>query len=49
MEQFHAQARYRVASAVVAQIGQKLGQPLALDPAKFERDFTKRGWPCLTL
>ena len=39
MEQFHEQGRYRVASAVVAQIGQKLGQPLALDPAKFERDY----------
>ena len=39
MEQLRAQARYRVASAVVSQIGQKLGQPLAFDRAKFERDF----------
>ena len=42
MEQLHEQGRYRVASAVVSQIGQKLGQPLTLDPANFERDFTKR-------
>ena len=42
MEQFRAQARYRVASAVVSQIGQKLGQPLTLDPAKFERDYETR-------
>ena len=31
MEQLREQARYRVASAVVAQVGQKLGQPLTLD------------------
>jgi penicillin-binding protein 2 len=42
MEQFRAQARYRVASNVVSQIGRKLGQPLALDPAKFERDYETR-------
>ena len=42
MEQLRAQARYRVASAVVSQIGQKLGQPLTLDPAKFERDYETR-------
>jgi len=42
MEQFRSQARYRVASAVVSQIGQKLGQPLTLDPAKFERDYKTR-------
>ena len=39
MEQLRTQARYRVASAVVSQIGQKLGQPLTLDRAKLERDF----------
>ena len=42
MEQFRSQARYRVANAVVSQIGQKLGQPLTLDPAKFERDYKTR-------
>jgi len=42
MEQFRGQARYRVASAVVSQVGQKLGQPLALDRAKFERDYKTR-------
>ena len=42
MEQFRAQARYRVASAVVSQIGLKLGQPLTLDPVKFERDYETR-------
>jgi penicillin-binding protein 2 len=42
MEQLRAQARYRVASAVVSQVGQKLGQPLTLDPAKFKRDYETR-------
>ena len=42
MEQLRAQARYRVASAAVSQVGQKLGQPLALDQAKFERDYETR-------
>ena len=42
MEQFRAQARYRVVSAVVSQIGRKLGQPLTLDPVKFERDYETR-------
>jgi penicillin-binding protein 2 len=42
MEQLHEQARYRVASAVVSQVGQKLGQPLTLDRAKFERDYKTR-------
>jgi len=31
-------ARYRVASAVVTQVGQKLGEPLALDQKKFMRE-----------
>jgi penicillin-binding protein 2 len=42
MEQLRKQARYRVASAVVSQVGQKLGQPLMLDQAKFERDYETR-------
>jgi len=44
MEQLRAQARYRVASAAVSQIGQKLkvDQPLTLDPVKFERDYATR-------
>ena len=42
MEQLRAQARYRVASSVVSQVGQKLGQPLTLDPAKFQRDYDTR-------
>jgi penicillin-binding protein 2 len=42
MEQLREQARYRVASNVVSQVGQKLGQPLTLDPAKFERDYETR-------
>jgi len=36
------QARYNVASAVVAQLGRQIGQPLTLDPAKFERDYKTR-------
>jgi penicillin-binding protein 2 len=42
MEHIRAQGRYRVASAVVSQVGQKLGQPLTLDPAKFKRDYETR-------
>ena len=36
------QARYNVASAVVAQLGRQLGQPLTLNPGKFERDYETR-------
>src|SRR5882724_399989 len=39
LEQFHAQARYNVASAVVSQVAQKMSGPLALDPKKFERAY----------
>jgi penicillin-binding protein 2 len=35
-------ARYNVANAVVAQLGRRLGQPLTLNPAKFERDYKTR-------
>jgi penicillin-binding protein 2 len=42
MEQLRAQGRYRVATTVLSQVGRKLGQPLALNPAKFERDYETR-------
>ena len=42
MEQLRGQARYRVASVIVSQAGQKLGQPITLDPAKFQRDYETR-------
>jgi penicillin-binding protein 2 len=42
MEQLREQGRDRVASAVIAQVGQKLGQPLSLNAAKFERDYKTR-------
>jgi len=42
MEQLRTQARYRVASAVVSEVGRKLGEPLTLDQAKFERDYETR-------
>jgi penicillin-binding protein 2 len=50
MDALTKQARYDVASAVVAQIGRKLGEPLALDRAKFERDYqTRRAMPCTVI
>jgi penicillin-binding protein 2 len=36
------QARYNVASASVAQVERQLGQPLALDPKKFESAYEKQ-------
>jgi penicillin-binding protein 2 len=36
------QTRFRVASSVVEQVGQRLGQPLALDPATFKRHYDTR-------
>ncbi|HXE43484.1 MAG TPA: penicillin-binding transpeptidase domain-containing protein, partial [Candidatus Baltobacteraceae bacterium] len=39
LEQMRAQARYSVACAVVSQVAQKLGEPLALDPKKFDRAY----------
>jgi penicillin-binding protein 2 len=42
LEQLRAQARYTAAGGVVAQLGRQLGQPLALDAAKFERDYETR-------
>ncbi len=41
-EQIRDQARFRVANDMVAQVGQKLGQPLRLDAAKFTRDYETR-------
>jgi penicillin-binding protein 2 len=41
-EQIRDQARYLVASQMVAQVGQKLGQPLRLDKARFTRDYETR-------
>jgi penicillin-binding protein 2 len=41
-EQIRDHARFLVANAVVAQVGQKMGQPLALDEAKFTRDYEAR-------
>ncbi len=36
------QARSNVVNNIVAQVGRKIGQPLTLDPAKFEHDYDKR-------
>ncbi|MGB7768420.1 MAG: penicillin-binding transpeptidase domain-containing protein [Verrucomicrobiia bacterium] len=41
-EQIRDQARFRVANDIVAQVAQKLGQPLAFDAAKFARDYETR-------
>ena len=42
LEQLREQGRCSVASNVVAQLGRQLGQPLTLDPVKFERDYQTR-------
>jgi len=42
LQQLRAQARLSVANNLVAQVGQQLGQPLALDTAKFERAYQTR-------
>src|SRR5664279_3111923 len=41
-QQLRAQARVSVASRLVVQVGQRLGQPLAFDAAKFERAYETR-------
>jgi penicillin-binding protein 2 len=41
-EQICDQARFHVASEVVSEVGQKLGQPLTLDAARFTRDYETR-------
>ncbi len=40
--QLQAQARYNVASKVVVQVAQKLGQPLTLDPKDFEKRYNQQ-------
>ncbi|HYG33530.1 MAG TPA: penicillin-binding transpeptidase domain-containing protein [Clostridia bacterium] len=40
--QIRQRTRYQVASNVVAQIGQRIQQPLTLDPAKFARHYETR-------
>ncbi len=42
LQQLRAQARLNVANNLVAQVGQQLGQPLALDATKFERAYETR-------
>jgi penicillin-binding protein 2 len=39
LKQLYEASRYRVAESVVEQVGQRLGQPLMLDPAKFKRHY----------
>ena len=41
-EQVRDHARYLVANAVITQVGQKMGQPLAVNEAKFTRDYETR-------
>jgi len=50
LQQLQTQARLSVANDLVAQIGQKLGQPLALDAKNFETAYEKeRALPYLVL
>jgi penicillin-binding protein 2 len=42
LKQIREQSRFRVAASVVAQVSQWLGQPLALDPATFNRHYDTR-------
>jgi penicillin-binding protein 2 len=42
LNQWHAQARLSVADSLVAQMSQKLQQPLALNPKDFERAYETR-------
>jgi len=41
-EQIRDRARFQVASKVVSEVGQKMGQPLALNAARFTRDYGTR-------
>ncbi|HKW28679.1 MAG TPA: penicillin-binding transpeptidase domain-containing protein [Verrucomicrobiae bacterium] len=50
-EQLHEQARFRVASDVVRQVSERLGQPLQLNAAVFDRHYEARRalpYPLLT-
>jgi penicillin-binding protein 2 len=42
LDQFREQARFQVASDIVMRVGQKLGEPLTLDGAKFERAYDRQ-------
>jgi penicillin-binding protein 2 len=42
LEQLRQQARQLVAGGAVAQVGRELGQPIAFDPVKFERQYRTR-------
>ncbi|HTA95511.1 MAG TPA: penicillin-binding transpeptidase domain-containing protein, partial [Verrucomicrobiae bacterium] len=42
LQQLQAQARFSVANNLVAQVSQKFGQPLALNPKDFERAYETR-------
>jgi penicillin-binding protein 2 len=42
LQQLQAQARFAVANNLVAQVSQKFGQPLALDPKKFESAYERQ-------
>jgi penicillin-binding protein 2 len=42
LKQLREQSRFRVADSVVEQVGQRLGQPLELDPATFKRHYDTR-------
>ena len=41
LQQFGVQARERAAVSVVAQISEKMGEPLTLDPKEFENAYEK--------
>jgi penicillin-binding protein 2 len=42
LKQLRDQTRFQVADSVVEQVGQRLGQPLVLDPATFKRHYDTR-------
>jgi penicillin-binding protein 2 len=42
LKQLREQTRFQVAEAVVEQVGQRLGQPLSLDPTTFKRHYDTR-------
>ncbi len=42
LKQLREQTRFQVADSVVEQVGQRLGQPLELDPATFKRHYDTR-------
>jgi penicillin-binding protein 2 len=42
LKQLREQSRFQVADSVVEQVGQRLGQPLVLDPATFKRHYDTR-------